>query len=119
MAIVIGTKTYNADVPSSKDSQPYLGPNNTITIKDVIELFRSVVKATLTFSGMARTRVKMVRTVTLTGALTPTGDITFDLYMNVPVGASSADVDSAVTDFSTGLSQTWAKDLAKNRDILA
>lgn len=119
MAIVIGAKTYNADVPSSKDSQPYLGPGNTLTWKDRWELFRSTLKASLTFSGMARTRAKFVRTVTLTGALTPSGDITIDCNINVPVGAAAADVDSAVSDFATGVGQTWAKDLAKNQDILA
>lgn len=119
MSIVVNTKTYANDVPSSKDSQPYLGPAHTLSIKDKFDLFRTAPRASKEFSGMARSRARLVRTVTLTGALTPTGDITIDVNINVPVGAAGADVDTAMTDFSAALAQSWAKDLAKNLDILA
>lgn len=119
MTITVNTKAYVADVASSKDSIPYVGPAQTLSVQDNIHLYRTAPKPTADFSGVARARVKLTRTLTLTGAKTTTGLGTLDLSINVPVGAASADVDSMLSDLAAGLGQTWAQDLAKKLDLTA
>jgi hypothetical protein len=119
MTITLNTKAYNADVASSPNSVPYLGPSNTFSVMDKLDLYRTMPKATKEFSGIARSRLKVSRTLTLTGALTATGPLTIDISMNVPVGAASADVDSALADVAAAYAQQWVKDLAKNGDLTA
>jgi hypothetical protein len=117
MAIVVNAKTYTADIPSGPNSQPYIGPANTLSIKDRIELYRTYPKATKEFSGMARSRIKSTRTFTLTGALTLTADGMIDTQIAIPVGAAGADVDSLVDDHGDLLITADGKNLAKNLDL--
>jgi len=117
MTITVNTKVYTADAASSSNSIPYLGVANTITVADRFDLYRTPAKATKLFSGVARARVKLTRTLTLTGALTTTGLATIDCAINVPVGAASADVNSMLSDISAGLGQTWAQNLANKQVI--
>lgn len=119
MTITVNTKAYTQDLPTSKDSCPYVGPGQTGGNLDKFDLYRTYPKATATFSGVNRTRVKLSRTLTLTGALSATGPAVLDLSINIPVGAASADVDSLLSDLAAGLGQQWAKDLAKNLDVTA
>jgi hypothetical protein len=119
MTITLNMKDYVADVPSSPNSAPYLGPGNTFTTTDKLDLYRTMPKATKEFSGIGRSRVKLSRTLTLTDALTPRGPLTIDINMNVPVGASSSDVDTALADIAAAYGQQWVKDLAKTGDLTA
>jgi hypothetical protein len=119
MTITLNTKAYNADVPSSPNSAPYLGPANTFTTVDKIDLYRTMPKATKEFSGIARSRVKLSRTIALTGALTSSGPLVIDTNYNVPVGAASADVDTALADIAAANGQQWVKDLVKTGDLTA
>lgn len=116
MTIVINTKTYTADAAVSKDQIPYIGPASTLAIKDRLDLYRTPPKASTVYSGNARSRAKLSRTVPLTGAKTTTGDIIADLNITVPVGAASADVDAAVADI-LGIPLATVKTLAKNLSI--
>lgn len=117
MAIVVNTKTYNADVAVSPNQVPYVGPANTLSSKDRFDLYRTQPKATATFSGVGRSRIKLVRTLTLTGAKTASGDAIGSGDFAFPVGASATDIDTFMTDFSAAVSAAWAKELAKNLDI--
>lgn len=119
MTITLNTKAYNADAATSPNSIPYVGPSQTLSVQDNILLARTYPKALKTFSGVGRSRVKMARTLTLTGALTTSGLATVDININIPVGAASADVDSMLADFAAAFAQQWVKDLAKNLDITA
>jgi len=119
MTITVNTKAYVADVASSPNSIPYKGPGATLSNLDQFDLYRTTPKPTKEFSGMARSRVKLSRTLTLTGALTSKGPLTIDVQINVPVGASGTDVDDALDDIAAGLAQTWAQELAKNLDLTA
>jgi len=119
MTITVNTKAYTADVPSSPNSAPYLGPAHTFTTLDKFDLYRTMPKATKEFSGIGRSRVKLSRTLTLTGALTTSGPLTIDISMNVPVGAASSDVDTALADIAAAYGQQWVKDLAKSGDLTA
>lgn len=119
MAIVVNTKTYSADIPSSKDSLPYFGPNRTVSSEDKIDLYRTAAIESASYSGVARSRVKLSRTLTLTNAKTASGLATFDLAFNVPVGAASADIDGLLSDLAAALGQSWVKDLVKSHDLNA
>lgn len=93
MSLTPGTDTFTAD-SFNKDSVGYIGVLKTASVKDDIVLSRVAPKPTSVFSGVLRTRLKLVRTLTLTGALTPTGDVIVEVNASVPVGASSANLDT-------------------------
>lgn len=117
MTITINTKAYEQDVAASPNQMPYTGPGNTLSIKDRLDLYRTPPKASAAYSGVGRSRVKLTRTLALTGALTSTGDAIGDINLSFPVGASATDIDTFVTDLAAAISQAWAKSLAKNLDI--
>lgn len=119
MSITINTKVYNADAPSSKDSVPYIGPGNSLSSQDKLELSRTFPKEQKDFSGVARSRVKLTRTLTLTNAKTTTGLGIVDVNITAPVGATAADVSALIDDVAAGLAQAWADDLAVKLDIMA
>lgn len=118
MTIVINTKTYTADAATSANSIPYIGPAATLAIKDRLDVSRVPPKANSVYSGNARGRAKLTRTLTLTGAKTTSADALIDTNMSIPVGASASDVDTLITDHAAGLAQAWAKNLAKNQTIV-
>jgi hypothetical protein len=91
MSLTPGALTYPAD-SFQKDSVGYIGVLKTATIKDDITFSRVAPKPTSVFSGVLRTRAKLVRTYTLTGALTPTGDVIVEVSASVPVGMAGADI---------------------------
>lgn len=117
MAITVNTKVYDQDVAASPNQMPYTGPANTLSVKDRLDLYRTQPKGTTTFSGTGRSRLKLVRTLTLTGAKTPNGDALVDVNFSIPVGASATDIDTLVTDAAGLLALAFAKLLAKNLDI--
>lgn len=117
MAITVNTKVYESDVAVSPNQVPYVGPANTLSIKDRLDLYRTNPKATNTFSGVGRSRLKLVRTLPLTGAKTPSSDAIADVNISIPVGASSTDIDTLITDVAGLLALAFAKALAKNLDI--
>lgn len=113
MAIVVNTKSYVRDVNASANSVPYIGPANTVSIKDQISASRISPKATSTFSGMARSELKLTRTATLTNAKTSIGDAIGKININFPVGMTTADMDSFLTDFASFAASAEFKTLAK------
>lgn len=97
MALSIGAKSYNADGWGT-NSVHFQGPANTISVKDQVIQKKTGPKPTSTFSGMSRFQVKLLRTLTLTGAKTATGESTVDCNFNFPVGCTNADIDAACAD---------------------
>lgn len=91
MSLTPGALTYTPD-SYQKDSVGYIGALKTASVKDDITLSRVLPKPTSVFSGVLRTRAKLVRTYTLTGALTPTGDVIVELNVSIPVGMSPTDI---------------------------
>ena len=116
MSLVFNAKTYNAD-SYQKDSVGLIGAAKTVTIKDDVKLSRTAPKPTSTFSGLGRTEAKLTRTLTLTGALTPTGDAIISINVAVPVGYASADVDALLNDFGAFLSGADFKTHVKSQKI--
>lgn len=116
MSLTFNAKTYTAD-SFGTNAMGYIGAAKTASAKDDLVLRRSAAKPTADFSGLARANAKLTRTLTLTGAKTPTGDAIFDFGMAVPVGAASADVDAMCNDLGAYVSGAAFKTLVKNSQI--
>jgi hypothetical protein len=82
-------------------------------VKDDLRLARTAAKPTSVFSGVGRVQSKLSRTLTLTGALTPSHEGIIDLSASVPVGAASADIDSLVNDYAAWVAHASFKTLLK------
>jgi len=116
MSLVFNAKTYTADKFSS-DAVGYIGAAKTLSINDDVQLSRVTPKPTAVFSGVARSQAKLTRTVTLTGALTPTGVAILSISGTWPVGMASADIDAFLNDFGAWLSGADAKTHVKGQKI--
>lgn len=116
MSLSINAKTYTADKILG-DSVTYAGPNNTLSVKDQAKLSRVPAKPTTLFSGVARVDAKLTRTLTLTGALTPSHDLIAQVPISVPVGAASADIDTALNDLGAFVASATFKDFVKKQAI--
>lgn len=116
MSLSINAKTYTAD-SYAKDSVGYVGPLKTVSIKDDVSLKRTAPKPISTFSGVGRTQAKLTRTLSLTGALTTTGEAIVSIDVSVPVGVASADVDALLNDMGAYLAAAAFKTLVKNQQI--
>jgi len=117
MSLTINALTYAQDSASGNNAYLYAGPSNTLTVKDVCRLLRVSPKPTASFSGVGKTSAKLTRTLTLTGALTPTWDAIIDVQVSVPVGASGANIDSLLNDFGAFLASATFKTHVKNQQI--
>lgn len=116
MSLVFNTKTYTAD-KFGTDAVGYNGAAKTLSVSDDLQMSRVAPKPTTTFSGVARTQAKMTRTLTLTGALTPTGQAILTINVSVPVGAASADIDALLNDMGALLSGADFKTHVKTQKI--
>jgi hypothetical protein len=116
MSLVFNAKTYTAD-SFQQSIVGYIGAAKTVSVKDDVQLKRTAPKATTTFSGVSRTQSKLSRTLTLTAALTPTGDAIVEINVTIPVGAASADIDALLNDFGAFLSSANYKTHVKAQQI--
>jgi len=116
MSLTFNTKTYTADGFGS-DAVAYIGAAKTASTKDDLSLRRQRPKQTEAFSGLSRTSAKMTRTLTLTGAKTPTGDAILSVDVAVPVGYAGADVDALLNDMGALLSSASFKAHVKAQQI--
>jgi len=119
MAIVVNTKSYARDVLATGSSVPYIGPANTVSIKDKLDLARVPPKPTSTFSGVARSEGKLTRTAVLTNAKSPTWDAIAKAGVTFPVGMSTTDMDTFLTDFATFVASPEFKTMAKSHVFAA
>lgn len=99
MPMTFNTKTYTADSYGT-NAVSYIGPGKTVSVEDMLRLARMSAKATAVYSGNSRVEVKLTRTHTLTGALTPTGNSIFRIEASLPVGIPSADVTALKADMA-------------------
>jgi hypothetical protein len=116
MSLSINAKSYAPDAYST-NSVGYTGPAHTMSVKDYVKLSRQAAAPVATFSGVARAEAKLTRTLTLTGALTPTHDAIFRVPVSIPVGAASADIDALCNDMGAWIATTAFKDLLKKQLI--
>lgn len=114
MALTVNAKAYAMDTFVSPNAVQYFGPANTASVKDVIILRRVAAKPTSTFSGINRVSVKLVRSHTLTGALTTSADSISEFSCGFPYGAPTADADAISNDLGAWIATTAFKNLLKN-----
>jgi len=116
MSLTINAKTYTSD-SFQQNAVGYIGSLKTVSVKDDVSLKRTQPKATSVFSGVGRTSAKLTRTLTLTGALTPSSDAIVEISVSVPVGYASADVDSLLNDMGSFLASASFKSHVKAQQI--
>lgn len=116
MSLSINTKTYVAD-SIEKDAVTYAGPSNTVSVIDTVMLRRARPKPTATNSGVAKSFVKAMQTVPLTGALTPTSVISANVDVAAPVGATDAAIDAFCTDLGAYIASASFKTQVKKQQI--
>jgi hypothetical protein len=116
MSLTFNTKTYTSD-SFQQNAVGYIGSLKTVSVKDDLILKRVQPKATAVFSGVGRTEAKLTRTLTLTGALTPSGEAIVDISISVPVGYASADVDALLNDMGAFLSSASFKTHVKSQQV--
>lgn len=116
MSLSINAKTYSANSFGS-NSVDFNGPNKTASVKDNALMRFLPPKPTAVFSGVTRAYCNLTRTLTLTGALTPTGDMAVKIEVMVPVGAASADIDTALNDMGAFLASATYKTHVKTPQI--
>jgi len=116
LSLTFNAKTYAPDSYGS-NAVGYIGATKTVSIKDDFVLRRTAPSPVSNFSGVAKASAKMTRTLTLTNALTPSGDGIVEIKFSIPVGAASADVDALLNDTGAYLSSASAKLLAKNQQV--
>jgi len=108
MSLSVNTKTYAPDSYRA-DAVKYVGPGNTVSVKDTMLLARVQPKPTGVFSGVARTTAKITRTLSLTGALTPSAEGILEISGQIPVGAAAADIDALANDLGAWLASAQGK----------
>lgn len=116
MSLSVNAKTFTAQ-SFAANAVIYDGPAHTLSVKDDIRLVKTAPKPTTTFSGTGKFGIKLTRTHTLTGALTPTGDSILDVSGSIPVGTAGADVDALLNDIGALLSSASGKLIAKNQQV--
>lgn len=116
MSLSVNAKTYTADA-YGQNAVGYIGTGKTLTAKDDVRLLRTLPKPTAIFSGVSRATSKLTRTLTLTGALTPTADSIVEISVSVPVGAASADIDTMLNDMGAFLASASYKTHVKSQQI--
>jgi len=117
MSLVFNTKTYTADAATGPNSIPYVGPTATLAVKDRLDVSRVPPKGNSVYSGNARSRFKLTRTQTLTGAKTTSADSIFDISASIPVGTADAAIDTACADLGALVVTTAFKDALKKQQI--
>lgn len=112
MSLTVNAKTYSAD-SVGPNAVIYNGPAHTLSVLDDIALRRTAPKPVKDFSGVAKSSGKLTRTLTLTGALTPTAPGILECSTSIPVGAASADIDAILNDMGAFIASATYKDIVK------
>jgi hypothetical protein len=116
MSLTVNAKTYGAN-SFGPTAIGYYGPAHTVSVLDDIRMSYVLPKPTVVFSGVGRTSTKLSRTLTLTGALTPTGILIAEINVSSPVGAAGADIDAALNDLGAFLASATYKTVVKTQQV--
>lgn len=116
--MLLNTRTYTVD-RTNPDSVKYVGPANTLSVSDTLEMKRVYPKPTATFAGVARPTAKRVKTVTLNGDAATVADYIISVSGSMPVGMAEADIDAGLADMAAFFGSNEAKALFKKLVIQA
>lgn len=115
MTITINTLAYEEDTVINPNVVRYVGPSNTFSEKDYLDLRRTAPKATATSRGKAKSKVTRVRTVTLDDGSTDEAYVTTE--WSLPVGMAKADADALRDDVGDFTISSNGDDLSWKHDI--
>lgn len=115
MSYTINTKSYDFDSQRSVDSLRFIGPANTLSVKDYVDVKRTSPKPTADFAGQGKASYKLTRT--LTDGTDPVGSGLIEVSVSFPVGSSSTEQDAMVDDTAVWLATASAKSLLEDHDI--
>jgi len=116
MSLTVNAGTYTAD-SFQQNIVGYIGAAKTVSVMDDVVLKRIQPKPTPVFSGVGRTTAKLTRTLTLTGALTPTGLAICEINISAPVGYTAANIDTLLNDMGAFLASASFKTHVKSQQI--
>jgi hypothetical protein len=105
MSVTLNSKVYTKSRVNGPDSLTYASVDNTLTLKDTLELKRVYPKPTASFDGVARPTVKLVQTQTINDELV---DAFLTITGSLPVGMS----DTAITDMLTRMKDFLVLEIA-------
>jgi len=117
MSLTVNATTYSLDSYPAANAAAYVSSTHSATVKDDIRISRVLPKATSTFSGVNRQAFKLTRTHTLTGALSTTGESISEITFSLPVGISTANVDSICADLGAFMASAAFKTMVKSQVI--
>lgn len=114
MSIPINTKTYTAN-KFNGTTVGYFGPGQSALAQDKVSMSCTESFGNSAYSGDVRATVRFIRTLTLTGAKSPTGEAYVDIPVKIPKGAASADIDALLNDAGAFLSSADGKTFVKSQ----
>lgn len=109
MTVTVNTKAYAFDTNPTPESARLVGPAQTASAKDYLDLKRVAPKPTADFEGVSRATAKFVRTVTTSAGKKV--DVLIEIHSSIPVGVVKADVDSIRDDAGDFLISSNGDDL--------
>jgi len=115
MTITVNTKAYNLDSHQSANAAVYTGPASDFATKDAITLKRSAPKGNASFAGVAKSSIKLTRTIA-TGASTK-ADAIIEVSVSYPVGMSKSDADTLHADVAALLAASEGDDVTWKHDL--
>jgi len=116
MPLSVNTLAYANDTSRSPDSFRYLGPANTFSVKDWLDVWRKAPIATADSAGKARSMGKLTRT--MTDGTDPVGDGILKLESSIPADAARSEQEAMIDDFATWLLTAEAKDVLLDHEIV-
>lgn len=117
--MLFNTRTYTLDRYNSPDNVSYVGPANTISVKDILSLSRTFPKPVSDNRGVGKPYVKRTKTVVVNPTTGETKDLIVYFGGSVPVGTSDAEIDAVLADYAAWVNTADAKSLFKSLDINA
>jgi hypothetical protein len=114
MSLTINTKAYVAD-KTAPDQIVYAGPNDSVSVTDVLGLKRVDPKPVANFDGTARTSAKISRSFVLANGkrVIAIGEASY----SIPVGVAQADAEALAADLSAFAGSTQGKALTWKQTI--
>lgn len=116
MPVTLNTVVFNP-YRTLPDSATLASSLNTLSVTDTLQLSRVFPKPTKDNLGVARPRVKRVKTLTLADGSKK--DAIIEVSGSIPVGASTTDILALLDDTADALDDQNAKDLFTALDINA
>lgn len=115
MPLTVNTLAYTNDVSQGPDSYRYLGPSNTLSVKDVVDVWRKKPIVTSTSAGKARSLAKLTRT--MTDGTDEVGDGIFKGEFSIPADSARAEQEALIDDLATWMLTSEAKAVLLDHEI--